>query len=185
MHGREIRVRVNVRIRVRVRVRILDVAWRHVGDLVWCRGWQVTVVDRDWPLGSANKVSAIGYAKSYGEERLVVKIGDNFYQAGDDVESNVENLKLNSILKIEKICTRPARHTKYAVCSIYEPGDWTACMEFVKTPMLKNRDGSTCIVDVKTIDVRGKKRTLLLTDQGMVYRLKQSKLEDTVQPGYL
>ena len=137
------------------------------------------------PLGSANKVSAIGYAKSYGEERLVVKIGDNFYQAGDDVESNVENLKLNSILKIEKICTRPARHTKYAVCSIYEPGDWTACMEFVKTPMLKNRDGSTCIVDVKTIDVRGKKRTLLLTDQGMVYRLKQSKLEDTVQPGYL
>ena len=137
------------------------------------------------PLGSANKVSAIGYAKSYGEERLVVKIGDNFYQAGDDVESNVENLKLNSILKIEKICTRPARHTKYAVCSIYEPGDWTACMKFVKTPMLKNRDGSTCIVDVKTIDVRGKKRTLLLTDQGMVYRLKQSKLEDTVQPGYL
>ena len=58
-------------------------------------------------------------------------------------------------------------------------------MKFVKTPMLKNRDGSTCIVDVKTIDVRGKKRTLLLTDQGMVYRLKQSKLEDTVQPGYL
>ena len=53
MHGREIRVRVNVHIRVRVRVRILDEGWRHVGDVVWCRGWQVTVVDRDWQLTSS------------------------------------------------------------------------------------------------------------------------------------
>ena len=51
--------------------------------------------------------------------------------------------------------------------------------------MLLNRDGSTCVIDVKTINVRGKKRKLLLTDQGAVYKLKQSKLEDSVKPGYL
>ena len=51
--------------------------------------------------------------------------------------------------------------------------------------MLINRDGSTCVVDVKAIDVKGKKRKVLLTDQGTVYKLKRSKLEDSVQPGYL
>ena len=54
------------------------------------------------PIGSTNKVSAIGYAKSYGGERLVIKIVDTFYQAGDDVENKVDQLKLDSILKIKK-----------------------------------------------------------------------------------
>ena len=101
------------------------------------------------------------------------------------MENKVEKLKFNCLIKIEKIRANPTRHTKFAVCSIYEPGDWTACVDFAKTPMLINRDGSTCVVDVKKVDVRGKKRKLLLTDQGIVYKLKQSKLEDTVQPGYL
>ena len=126
------------------------------------------------PIGSTNKVSAIGYANSYGGERLVIKIVDTFYQAGDDVENKVDQLKLDSILKIEKIRRDPSRRTKCVVCSIYEPGDWTACVDFSKTPLLINRDGSTCVVDVKTIDVKGKKRKVLLTDQGTVYKLKRS-----------
>ena len=51
--------------------------------------------------------------------------------------------------------------------------------------MLTNHDGSTCVVDVKSIDVKGKKRKLLLTDEGVVYKLKRSKLEDNVKPGFL
>ena len=125
------------------------------------------------PIGSTNKVSAIGYAKSYGGERLVIKIVDTFYQAGDDVENKVDQLKLDSILKIEKIRRDPSRRTKCAVCSIYKPGDWTACFDFSKTSMLINWDGSTCVVDVKAIDVKGKKRKVLLTDQGTVYKLKK------------
>ena len=56
---------------------------------------------------------------------------------------------------------------------VYNPGDWTACIDFSKTPLLINRDGSTCVVYVKTIDVKGKKRKVLLTDQGTVYKLKK------------
>ena len=106
------------------------------------------------PLGSTNKVSAIGYAKSYGGERLVIKIVDTFYQAGDDVENKVDQLKLDSILKIEKIHRDPSRRTKCAVCSIYKPGDWTACVDFSKTPLLINRDGSTYVEDVNVIDAK-------------------------------
>ena len=137
------------------------------------------------PIGSTHRVSALGYAKSYGGERLVIKIGDTFYQAGEDIETKVANLQSDCILKIEKIRANPTRHTKYAICSLYEPGDWTACVDFSKTPMLVNRDGSTCIVDVKTVEVKGKKRKLLLTDKGLVYKLKQSKLENSITPGFL
>ena len=137
------------------------------------------------PLGSTNKVSAIGYAKSYGGERLVVKIGETFYQAGEDVEKKIDQIKLDCILKIDKIRLNLSRRTKYASCLIYEPGDWTAFVDFSKTPMLLNRDGSTCVLDVKSIEVKGKKRKLLLTDKGAVYKLKQSKLEDSIKPGYL
>ena len=137
------------------------------------------------PIGSTHRVSALGYAKSYGGERLVIKIGDTFYQAGEDIETKVANLQSDCILKLEKIRANPTRHTKYAICSLYEPGDWTACVDFSKTPMLVNRDGSTCIVDVKTVEVKGKKRKLLLTDKGLVYKLKQSKLENSITPGFL
>ena len=59
------------------------------------------------------------------------------------------------------------------------------CVDFAKTPMLRKRDGSTCVVDVKTIDVKGTKRKLLLTDEGVVYKMKKSKVEAHVQPGYV
>ena len=76
-------------------------------------------------------------------------------------------------------------HSKYAVCTIYEPQDWTAFVDYGKTIILGKLDGSTCVVDVKAIDVKGVKRKLLLTDKGQVYKLKKSKLEDSVKPGFL
>ena len=117
--------------------------------------------------------------------RVIFKIGETFYQAGEDLEKKIDQIKLDCILKIDKIRLNLSRRTKYASCLIYEPGDWTACVDFSKTPMLLNRDGSTCVVDVKSIEVKGKKRKLLLTDKGAVYKLKQSKLEESVKPGYL
>ena len=137
------------------------------------------------PLGSTKKISAIGYAKSYGGNRLVVQIDDTFYQAGESLEEQ-KNLHLtNCIIRIEKYQVKRSTRTKYAVCRVYEPGDWTAFVDYAKADMLKKQDGSTRVVDVKTVEVKGKKRKLLLTDKGSVYKLKQSKLENSVTPGYL
>ena len=58
-------------------------------------------------------------------------------------------------------------------------------MDYEKTPILAKRDGSTCVLDVKSVEVKGAKRKLLLTDNGTVYKLKKSKLEDNVMPGFL
>ena len=52
--------------------------------------------------------------------------------------------------------------------------------------MLSNQDGSTCIVDdVRSVDVKSINRKLLLTDKGDVYKLKKSKLETTIKPGFI
>ena len=51
--------------------------------------------------------------------------------------------------------------------------------------MLSIFDGSTCVVDVRYVEINGKKRKLLLTNDGDVYKLKKSKLEETIKPGFV
>ena len=55
--------------------------------------------------------------------------------------------------------------------------------DYSKTPMLSTFDGSTSVIDVKSINVKGIKRKLLLTNTGAVYKLKKSKLEERLRPG--
>ena len=49
-------------------------------------------------------------------------------------------------------------------------------------------DGETCVLDVRTVEVKGQKRKLLLTDRGdgpVVYKLKKSKLEESINVGFV
>ena len=59
-----------------------------------------------------------------------------------------------------------------------------------KVPILSKDDfdAETCILDVRTVDVKGQKRKLLLTDRGdgqTVYKLKKSKLEEHIKVGFI
>ena len=54
----------------------------------------------------------------YGTQRLVVKMGRQFNQAGEDSEQNVDKLARDCTIKIQKIQTIPTRRIKYAVCII-------------------------------------------------------------------
>ena len=133
-----------------------------------------------------------GFIKHYGTDRLVVSVDGKIYQAGENLEENVDQLKHLCKIKIEKIRTNRNRHVKYAVCSIYEKGDWTAFLDYGKMEFLPNEkiDGDTYILDVRTVDVKGKKRKLLLTkreeeEQAVVYRLKKPKLEEKIKVGMI
>jgi hypothetical protein len=49
-------------------------------------------------------------------------------------------------------------------------------------------DGETCVLDVRTVEIKGQKRKLLLTDRGdgaVVYKLKKSKLEEDIKIGFI
>ena len=130
------------------------------------------------PVGSVHNVEAIGNITHYGTPRLVIKIEGKIYQAGQDLEDKEVELKKDCRIKIEKVRLNISRRVKYAICKIYEKGDWTAMTDYKDTKMLSNFDGTTCIVDVQTVDVKGTKRKLLLTNTGDVYKLKKSKLEE-------
>ena len=106
---------------------------------------------------------------------LVIRIGDDIYQADQDLEEKRDRLTYDCLIKVEKIRKNKTWYVKYAVCSIYEKGDWTAMSDYSKTPMLSTFDGSTSVIDVKSINVKGIKRKLLLTKTGAVYKLKKSK----------
>ena len=60
--------------------------------------------------------------------------------------------------------------------------------EKVKILPKEKMDGNTCVLDVRTVNVKGQKRKLILTDRGdgpIVYKLKKSKLEESVKVGLI
>ena len=108
------------------------------------------------------------------------------YQAGDNLEENIRELKYLCKIKIEKIRTNTKRHVKYAVCSVYEKGDWTVLVDYNKVKMLPKMRMNRCVLDVRDVEVRGQKRKLILTDNGdgpVIYKFKKSKLEENVEVG--
>ena len=142
------------------------------------------------PIESVHNVVGYGFINYYGRDRLFVSLDGKIYQAGENLEKNVEQLKDICKIKIEKTRTNTSTKQKYAVCIIYEKNDWTALLDYAKLKILPKdkMDGETCIMDVRTVNVRGKKRTLLLTDRGdgpIVYKLKKSKLEDNIKVGFI
>ena len=89
------------------------------------------------------------------------------------MEEKVDQLTPDCSIKIKKVRLSLSRRVKYATCSIYKKGDWSVKVDYIKTPMLNKFDGSTCVVDVRSVDVKGIKRKLLLTNDGEVYKLKK------------
>ena len=73
-----------------------------------------------------------------------------------------------------------------------EKGGWTASVEYGNVHILpKNEmDGETCVLDIRTVEVKGQKRKLLLTqredgDAQKIYKLKKSKLEENIKVGFI
>ena len=143
-----------------------------------------------FPVDTVCNVDGWGYIEHYGRERLVVSVDGKVFQAGKHLEENVNQLKHMCKIKIEKVRTDKNGNVKYVICSVYEKGDWTAVIKYQNVPLLpqKAMDGETCVLDVRTVEVRGQKRKLLLTDRGdgpVVYKLKKSKLEESIKVGFV
>ena len=104
-----------------------------------------------FPVDTVCNVDGWGYIQHYGRERLVVSVDGKFYQAGKYLEENVNQLKHLCKIKIEKVRTDKNGNVKYAICSLYEKGDWTAVVKYEKVPILpqKKMDGKTCVLDVR------------------------------------
>ena len=144
------------------------------------------------PIGSVHNVDGWGFIKHYGTEKLVISLDGKIYQAGDNLEEQVNQLKYLSKIKIEKIRKSKKNNCKYSVCSVYEKDDWTAFLDYSKMDFLPDEkmDGDTYILGVRIVNFKGKKRKLLLTkreeeEEAVVYRLKKPKLEEKIKVGMI
>ena len=145
-----------------------------------------------FPVDSVCNIDGLGYIKHYGTERLVVSVDGKVYKAGKYLEENVKQLKHLCKIKIKKVRTDTSGRVKFAVCSVFKKGDWTASVKYENVPILpKNKmDGETCVLDVRIVEVKGQKRKLLLTqrddeDPQIIYKLKKSKLEENIKVGFI
>ena len=137
------------------------------------------------PIGSVHAVSGIGYAKHYGKDKLVVQLDHGVsYQAGEFLETCKDSLVNGCKIIIEK-CRVDSSRRKYVVCKIVQKGDWSAYVEYKSVPMLSSKNKDTKVLDVKTVTHNSQKRKLVLLEDGTVYKIKKSKLEDHVSPGLI
>jgi hypothetical protein len=137
------------------------------------------------PLGSTYILVAIGYVEHYGQERLVVKLADGtIYQAGDNLEEQKEQLTAECKIIVSKTKLSSTRR-KFAVCKVVQRGDWAGALDYEKVPLLpaSKKRKAIKVLDVKPIEHKGQKRKLVLAADGNVYKVKRSKLENTVKGG--
>ena len=63
-------------------------------------------------------------------------------------------------------------------------GDWAGVLNYEKVQLLP-AEGKRSTLEVVDVQSVGKKRKLLLTEDGSVFKVKRSKLEDTVEAGQI
>ena len=138
------------------------------------------------PLGSTHTVVAVGHIEHYGQQKLVVKLGDGIlYQAGENLEQQKEQLKNGCNIIINKARVNNSTKRKFAICKIVERGDWVGVVDYEKVPLLpvNKKRNAVKVLDVKSVEHKGVKRKLLLAEDGTVYKVKCSKLENNVEAG--
>ena len=60
---------------------------------------------------------------------------------------------------------------------IVQQGDWSG----LKVPMLSSKNNEAKVLDLQTVTHNSQKRKLVLLEDGNVYKIKKSKLEDNVK----
>ena len=126
------------------------------------------------PLGSTHTVTAIGYIDHYGQQKLVVKLDDGItYQGGEHLERQEEQLTKMCKIVISKTKLLSTRK-KFAVCKVVQKGDWTGLLDYEKVPLLpaNKKRNAVKVLDVNSVEHKGQKRKLLLTEDGTVYKVK-------------
>eukprot|EP00116_Pleurobrachia_bachei_P001912 sb/3462174/ len=138
----------------------------------------------DFCVGTLHKIESIGWVIHYAKKKLLIKVSGKWYRAGVDLEGKVDSITNSSYFRIDKHFRNQSSKIKEAKVTIIQKGEWHLTTDYKKAKLLVP-DGTTKIIDVKEVDVKGTKRKLLFSDKGHIYKLKKSKLENTVKPGFV
>lgn len=129
------------------------------------------------PVSSNHTLAAVGSIEHYGKVKLIIKLENGkTYLSGESLEQQKEQLTVGCKIFISSIKKR------FPICKVIQHGDWVGGLHYDKVPPLPPRKKRTAtkVLDVKPVEHKGQKRKLVLTDDGNVYKIKRSKLEDSV-----
>ena len=79
---------------------------------------------------------------------------------------------------MNKIRVKNSTKGKFAICKIVQRGDWAGVVDYEN----KKRN-AVKVLDVKSVEHKGQKRKLLLAEDGTVYKVKRSGMENNVEAG--
>ena len=128
-------------------------------------------------------MTGIGYAKHYGQNKLVVQLDNSVsYQGGEFLEACKDRLLSGCKIIIEKFRLDKARR-KSVVCKIIQKSDLYGLVDYKQVPISSSKNKDAKVLDVKTVTHNSQKRKRNLLEDGNVYKIKKSKLEDQVSPG--
>ena len=86
--------------------------------------------------GFDHTVVAVGHIEHYGQQKLVVKLGDGIlYHAGESLEQQKEQLKNGCNIIINKVRVNNSTKRKFAICKIVQRGDWAGVVDYEKVPL--------------------------------------------------
>ena len=106
-----------------------------------------------------------------------------WYQGGVDLESKTSQIFKDTYLKIEKVRLNHNTRRKEALVTLVNRGDWFRVVDYKDAILYIQPNGSKKLIDVKDVEVKGKKRKLLLSAEGRVYKLRK-QAEKRVKVGY-
>ena len=117
-------------------------------------------------------MTGIGYAKRYGQDKLVVQLDNSVsYQAGEFLEACNDRLLSGCKTIIEKFRLDKARR-KSAVCKIVQKGDLSGLIDYKQVPMRSSKNKDAKVLDITTVTHHFQKCKQVLLEDGNVYKIK-------------
>ena len=101
------------------------------------------------------------------------------------MEQQKEQLKNGCKIIINKVRVNNSTKRRFGLCNVVQKGDCAGVLDYEKVPLLpaSNKRSVLKVLDVKPVEHKRRKRKLLLTVDGTVYKVKRSKIENNVEAG--
>ena len=140
------------------------------------------------PKGSLQKVETVAKKKCVGKEIFLVTLKDGKTYKCQNLKSDSSNLKPGSTLVIQNIVQDKKTKKKSAICICATSDDWAALVKYDDLEVYQTKGilvDMVRVFDIAWKEHKGIQRKIVLTEKGDVFRLRKSKLESYVRPGWM
>lgn len=141
------------------------------------------------PKEKIHVIKSVDQKESDGEEKILITLMDGkTYELCDNLKPDIADWKPGSQFIIEKKGTDKRTKKTYVKCRTAAEGDWAGLLKYSEIALYTKK--RIFLYFVRVIDIaykihKRKKRKIVLTENGDVYRFFPCKFESNVRPGWM